>query len=108
MNFALLMSQMEGRCPVDYNTITNLFLQVQLLSFLYNSGVGQFDVLHLNFTPLLSVPLYIVEKHDPSGNSVSAGCPEAKFTRECFPSNEGDVLSEAMFYTYVKICMASY
>ena len=28
MNFALMMSQMEGGCPVDYNTITDLFLQV--------------------------------------------------------------------------------
>jgi len=30
VNFALMMSQMEGGCPVDYNTITDLFLQVQL------------------------------------------------------------------------------
>lgn len=29
VNFALMMSQMEGGCPVDYNTITDLFLQVQ-------------------------------------------------------------------------------
>ena len=28
VNFALMMSQMEGGCPVDYNTITDLFLQV--------------------------------------------------------------------------------
>ncbi|CAL9160333.1 unnamed protein product [Musa hybrid cultivar] len=27
VNFALMMSQMEGGCPVDYNTITDLFLQ---------------------------------------------------------------------------------
>ena len=25
-----MMSQMEGGCPVDYNTITDLFLQVTL------------------------------------------------------------------------------
>lgn len=31
VNFALMMSQMEGGCPVDYNTITDLFLQVQLI-----------------------------------------------------------------------------
>lgn len=30
VNFALMMSQMEGGCPVDYNTVTDLFLQVQL------------------------------------------------------------------------------
>ena len=34
VNFALMMSQMEGGCPVDYNTITDLFLQVQILSSL--------------------------------------------------------------------------
>ncbi|KAL5647944.1 hypothetical protein ACJX0J_042299, partial [Zea mays] len=28
VNFALMMSQMEGGCPIDYNTITDLFLQV--------------------------------------------------------------------------------
>lgn len=28
MNFALMMSQLEGGCPVDYNVITDLFLQV--------------------------------------------------------------------------------
>ena len=28
VNFALMMSQMEGGCPVDFNTITDLFLQV--------------------------------------------------------------------------------
>lgn len=28
VNFALMMSQMEEGCPVDYNTITDLFLQV--------------------------------------------------------------------------------
>lgn len=28
VNFALMMSQMEGGSPVDYNTITDLFLQV--------------------------------------------------------------------------------
>ncbi|KAG9142165.1 hypothetical protein Leryth_007608 [Lithospermum erythrorhizon] len=27
VNFSLMMSQMEGGCPVDYNTITDLFLQ---------------------------------------------------------------------------------
>lgn len=31
VNFALMMSQMEGGCPVDYNTITDLFLQVNWL-----------------------------------------------------------------------------
>lgn len=31
VNFALMMSQMEGGCPVDYNTITDLFLQVCIL-----------------------------------------------------------------------------
>ncbi|KAF9598321.1 hypothetical protein IFM89_026610 [Coptis chinensis] len=28
VNFALMISQMEGGCPVDYSTITDLFLQV--------------------------------------------------------------------------------
>ncbi|KAI3793231.1 hypothetical protein L1987_35847 [Smallanthus sonchifolius] len=28
VNFSLMMAQMEGGCPVDYNTITDLFLQV--------------------------------------------------------------------------------
>lgn len=28
VNFALMMSQMEGGSPVDYNVITDLFLQV--------------------------------------------------------------------------------
>eukprot|EP01018_Ginkgo_biloba_P000170 Gb_33028 [translate_table: standard] len=28
VNFALMMAQMEGGCPLDYNTITDLFLQV--------------------------------------------------------------------------------
>lgn len=28
VNFALMMSQLEGGCPVDYNVITDLFLQV--------------------------------------------------------------------------------
>ncbi|RXI08790.1 hypothetical protein DVH24_022934 [Malus domestica] len=31
VNFALMMSQMEGGCPVDYNTITDLFLQRNLI-----------------------------------------------------------------------------
>ncbi|GAV85375.1 Clathrin domain-containing protein/Clathrin_H_link domain-containing protein, partial [Cephalotus follicularis] len=31
INFALMMSQMEGGCPVDYNTITDLFLQRNLI-----------------------------------------------------------------------------
>lgn len=30
VNFALMMSQLEGGCPVDYNTITDLFLQVSV------------------------------------------------------------------------------
>lgn len=30
VNFALMMSQMDSGCPVDYNTITDLFLQVHL------------------------------------------------------------------------------
>jgi hypothetical protein len=34
VNFALMMSQMEGGCPVDYNTITDLFLQVSFV-FIY-------------------------------------------------------------------------
>lgn len=29
VNFALMMSQLEGGCPVDYNVITDLFLQVR-------------------------------------------------------------------------------
>jgi hypothetical protein len=33
VNFALMMSQMEGGCPVDYNTITDLFLQVLLFYY---------------------------------------------------------------------------
>ncbi|THU69571.1 hypothetical protein C4D60_Mb08t15820 [Musa balbisiana] len=31
VNFALMMSQMDGGCPVDYNTITDLFLQRNLI-----------------------------------------------------------------------------
>ncbi|KAE8723368.1 Clathrin heavy chain 1 [Hibiscus syriacus] len=31
VNFALMMSQMEEGCPVDYNTITDLFLQRNLI-----------------------------------------------------------------------------
>ncbi|KVI09938.1 Armadillo-type fold [Cynara cardunculus var. scolymus] len=31
VNFALMMAQMEGGCPVDYNTITDLFLQRNLI-----------------------------------------------------------------------------
>uniref|UniRef100_A0A803M3V8 Clathrin heavy chain n=1 Tax=Chenopodium quinoa TaxID=63459 RepID=A0A803M3V8_CHEQI len=31
VNFALMMSQMEGGCPVDYNTVTDLFLQRNLI-----------------------------------------------------------------------------
>ncbi|KAG6527209.1 hypothetical protein ZIOFF_009304 [Zingiber officinale] len=31
VNFALMMSQMEGGCPVDFNTITDLFLQRNLI-----------------------------------------------------------------------------
>ncbi|XP_078181604.1 clathrin heavy chain 1 isoform X1 [Carex rostrata] len=31
VNFSLMMSQMEGGCPVDYNTITDLFLQRNLI-----------------------------------------------------------------------------
>ncbi|KAL5997903.1 hypothetical protein ACLOJK_008837 [Asimina triloba] len=30
VNFALMMSQMEGGCPLDYNTITDLFLQISV------------------------------------------------------------------------------
>lgn len=33
VNFASMMSQMEGGCPVDYNTMADLFLQVQLTPF---------------------------------------------------------------------------
>jgi hypothetical protein len=35
VNFALMMSQMEGGCPVDYNTITDLFLQVYFVVLAY-------------------------------------------------------------------------
>ncbi|XP_031504649.1 clathrin heavy chain 2-like isoform X3 [Nymphaea colorata] len=31
VNFALMMSQMEGGCPVDYNVITDLFLQRNMI-----------------------------------------------------------------------------
>ncbi|CAM0950540.1 unnamed protein product [Alopecurus aequalis] len=31
VNFALMMSQMEGGCPLDYNTITDLFLQRNMI-----------------------------------------------------------------------------
>ncbi|CAL9051558.1 unnamed protein product [Musa banksii] len=31
VNFALMMSQMEGGCPVDYNTITDIFLQRNMI-----------------------------------------------------------------------------
>ncbi|KAL5974984.1 hypothetical protein ACLOJK_031660 [Asimina triloba] len=31
VNFALMMSQMEGGCPVDYNTVTDLFLQRNMI-----------------------------------------------------------------------------
>ncbi|XP_022887146.1 clathrin heavy chain 1-like [Olea europaea var. sylvestris] len=31
VNFALMMSQMEGGCPIDYNTITDLFLQRNMI-----------------------------------------------------------------------------
>ncbi|KAJ0021343.1 hypothetical protein Pint_32516 [Pistacia integerrima] len=31
VNFALMMSQMEGGCPVDYNTMADLFLQRNLI-----------------------------------------------------------------------------
>ncbi|WVZ91540.1 hypothetical protein U9M48_037697, partial [Paspalum notatum var. saurae] len=31
VNFALMMSQMEGGCPVDYNTITELFLERDMI-----------------------------------------------------------------------------
>ncbi|XP_054819083.1 clathrin heavy chain 1-like [Prosopis cineraria] len=31
VNFALMMSQMDGGCPVDYNTIADLFLQRSLI-----------------------------------------------------------------------------
>ncbi|KAG4987873.1 hypothetical protein JHK84_030456 [Glycine max] len=31
VNFALMMAQMEGGCPIDYNTITDLFLQRNLI-----------------------------------------------------------------------------
>ncbi|CAM6046417.1 unnamed protein product [Sphagnum compactum] len=31
VNFALMMSQLEGGCPVDYNTITDLFLQRNMI-----------------------------------------------------------------------------
>ncbi|KAL4388443.1 hypothetical protein GQ457_09G030600 [Hibiscus cannabinus] len=31
VNFALMMSQMEGGCPTDFNTITDLFLQRNLI-----------------------------------------------------------------------------
>ncbi|TQD92135.1 hypothetical protein C1H46_022292 [Malus baccata] len=34
VNFALMMSQMEGGCPIDYNTITDLFLQSEFWDFL--------------------------------------------------------------------------
>lgn len=46
VNFALMMSQMEGGCPVDYNTITDLFLQVcwhlpsSLKNMLHHSPLG--------------------------------------------------------------------
>ncbi|KAJ8438732.1 hypothetical protein Cgig2_013778 [Carnegiea gigantea] len=31
VNFAIMMSQMEGGCPIDYNTVTDLFLQRKLI-----------------------------------------------------------------------------
>lgn len=53
VNFALMMSQMEGGCPVDYNTITDLFLQVnwllndvKMLVFCYA------DIVHSNLLPV--------------------------------------------------------
>lgn len=43
VNFALKLAQLEGGSPVDYNTITDLFLQVfpSLLSVLFNIAVVQ-------------------------------------------------------------------
>lgn len=42
VNFALMMSQLEGGCPVDYNVITDLFLQVWI-------NAGSFLTLHTFF-----------------------------------------------------------
>lgn len=54
VNFALMMSQMEGGCPVDYNTITDLFLQVnwflndvKMLVYCYA------DTVHSNLLPVM-------------------------------------------------------
>lgn len=43
VNFALKLAQLEGGSPVDYNTITDLFLQVfpSLVSVLFNNAVVQ-------------------------------------------------------------------
>ena len=39
LNFALMMAQMEGGSPLDYNTITDLFLQVGVSPGLSMTGM---------------------------------------------------------------------
>ena len=39
MNFALKLSQMEGGSPVDYNIITDFFLQVKISCSLFISDL---------------------------------------------------------------------
>ncbi|GJT61047.1 hypothetical protein Tco_1004580 [Tanacetum coccineum] len=45
VNFALMMSQMEGGCPVDYNIIIDLFLQIDITSFEGKASHGDYEEL---------------------------------------------------------------
>lgn len=94
VNFALMMSQMEGGCPVDYNTITDLFLQVSFV-FIYNvlltSNIPSgFSCIYYGIClHALANILLFTEEYDTGGNSFFIGCSEAELAGARFSSNQG-------------------
>lgn len=83
VNFALMMSQLERGCPVDYNVITDLFLQVWVSSSSYFSRSNKFPhrLLEHNLSSNVTFSKMLcfrpAAQHDQGGNRVSFGYSEA-------------------------------
>lgn len=80
------MSQMEGGCPVDYNTITDLFLQVCILmiSVTYSVLSQYLRTWLMGFFFLVSV-----EESDSWSDCFSTWCFKAKSTWTRLPTDQG-------------------
>ncbi|KAF9597986.1 hypothetical protein IFM89_023471 [Coptis chinensis] len=83
VNFALMISQMEGGCPVDYNTITDLFLQVLEINLVTFPNVADAVLANRMFSHYNRPHIaQLCEKADPGNAPLVIGqllddeCPE--------------------------------